>query len=417
MMALKESLKALKSKVEEKEEAIKTEETVEEKKKGRAKKEEPAKPSFLAARQARQAEHLAAVRKKFGEGSLKLASNAEYQTIPRFSTGILALDWALGGGIPRGRMSVISGGWSSSKTRTALSLIADAQNRSVINGKYLWENMPEEERVPFNCAFVDAEGTFSPAWAQGCGVNLETLQLSRPLNQEEAAEIMVSAVSSGVYDLIVLDSLAQMMSADDVESAMDEKSYGTASAKKNNEMIKKMQAHLNKFNEGKVEGAQGVLPTVIIINQLRDKIGAFGFGPRKTRPGGVGQEYWSSVIIEMWGAKVEYFDTEKEFPKWGNFGFKIEKNKVSTPKIEGGFVMAIADDPEGTFKAGEFLEVKQVWDLCERFGIINKTENGKWDFKGEVFDTKKEAKDKYFKDKKIFSIIKRDILGILCPKQ
>jgi recombination protein RecA len=356
---------------------------------------------------------LAAIEKAKGKGTITIAANAEYKEIPRISTGILALDYALGGGWARGRINLVCGKRSSCKTRTAIATIAEAQRKSVVNDKYLAE-CTEEEKAAYSCLYIDAEGTFSPAWAENCGIDLAVLHIARPVTLEESSDILISATTSGAYDLIVLDSLAQLMCEDDIEAASDEKTFGTASAKKNNNTLKKLQALMNKMEQ------DGHAPTILIINQLREKIGVPAYLPasmKKYRPGGIAQEYVTSIIVEMWDGKVDFFDEAKQYPSKIAFGFYVDKNKVSTPKAEGEFIMAVADSPNGEFKKGEILERKVVWDYCMRFEIIKRLSDTTMGFKNEVFKTQKAIWEKYFLDDANYLVVKKEILGILCPKR
>lgn len=378
------------------------------------KKEKKQEPSFLEKRKEKLNAHINAICKAYGDGFIKVVSEYKYQEIQRLSSGILTLDYALGGGWPTGRIIIISGPRSSCKTRLAISAICEAQKRSIMNGKYLIE-CDEEDKVPFSCLYIDAEGVFSPSWAKDCGVDLEALHFSKPTTLEQASETLISATTSGAYDLIILDSLAQMMVEDDIEAATDEKSFGTASAKKNNATLRKIQALMNKMEQ---DGEQ--VPTVMIINQEREKIGVPSYLPahmKKSRPGGIAQEYVSSVIVETWAGKVEYFDEKKEMPAKIAFGFHVDKNKTGTPKVDGEFVMAIADAPNDEFKKGEILEAKVVWDYCEKFELIRKAKEGEWVFRGESYKTKKAIYEKYFLDKTEFALVKKEILNILCPKK
>lgn len=379
------------------------------------KKEKKKELSFLEQRQAKLQGHVQALCKAFGNGIIGVAQNCGYSEVPRLSTGVLTLDYALGGGWARGRINVISGEKSSCKTRLALAAISEAQKRSVFTGEYLFEVKKAEDKMPFTCLYIDAEGTFSNSWAQDCGVDTNELHLSRTVTLEQASEVLISATSSGAYDLIILDSLAQLMVADDIEAAADEKSFGTASAKKNNATLRKLQAIMNKMEQN-----GEMVPTVIIINQQREKIGMPAYLPascKKFRPGGIAQEYVSSIIVETWAGKVEFFDKDKEYPAKIAFGFYVDKNKVSTPKIEGEFIMAIADSPNNEFKKGEFLEAKVVWDFCEKFQLIKRVKETEWEFKGEVFKTQKALFEKYFMERNHFAMAKREILNILCPKK
>ena len=48
------------------------------------------------------------INKKFGDGTVVLAGNVETEVLPRFKTGSLSLDLALGGGWPGNQISELS---------------------------------------------------------------------------------------------------------------------------------------------------------------------------------------------------------------------------------------------------------------------------------------------------------------------
>jgi recombination protein RecA len=355
----------------------------------------------------------AAVSKKFGKGAINLASETSYKSIPRISSGIFNLDYALGGGWPKGRVSLITGNYSSAKSRVLYGAIADAQNRSRINNRYLWEEMPEEEKAPNRAILIDAEGSATKEWMEACGIDISTLYVARPQTQEEAAEILISAVQCGEFDFIGLDSLAQLMPEEEIEETMDEASYGTKAAKNNGKMFKKVQSHLNRYQK---EGGT-TLPTVILINQVRDKIGAMAWGKKTTLPGGRAQEFYATIIAEFWGGSVTFMDKEKTQPKTQEYGFKIEKNKSAPPKANGSFLMALNDDPNGLFKQAQVIDHRIIYSWGEKVGVIMKDEKSGYICLGNKYERQKDLIETWVYNEKNAHVLKREIMKRLIPKQ
>jgi len=64
--------------------------------------------------------------KKYGKGTV-IRGN-EYPILPRFSSGIFSLDVEVGGGIPRGRILIMTGNESTGKTTVAQKVVATAQH-------------------------------------------------------------------------------------------------------------------------------------------------------------------------------------------------------------------------------------------------------------------------------------------------
>src|SRR5450432_2221404 len=84
-------------------------------------------------------------------------------------TGFASLDSALGGGgLPRGRIVELFGPSSSGKTTLALQIVARLQKSGS------------------TAAWLDAEHTFDPAYAQALGVAIENLPLAQPDSSEQA---------------------------------------------------------------------------------------------------------------------------------------------------------------------------------------------------------------------------------------
>jgi hypothetical protein len=113
----------------------------------------------------------------------KLGSVPRAETLP---TGHAALDQALGGGLPRGRLVELSGPWSSGKGSLALTAAA---------------RVTASRRL---CAWVDARGELYPPSAAALGVDLGRLLVVRPPSggSARAGEI---AARSGAFPLVVLD--------------------------------------------------------------------------------------------------------------------------------------------------------------------------------------------------------------------
>lgn len=109
------------------------------------------------------------------------------QAIP---TGSLRLDLALcAAGIQRGVIIEISGPPSSGKTTLCQHIIAQAQKTGSL------------------CAWIDADHTFDPVYAKICGIQLEKLYFNEPTHTEQALDILETLASSGVFAILVLDSL------------------------------------------------------------------------------------------------------------------------------------------------------------------------------------------------------------------
>ena len=109
-------------------------------------------------------------------------------------TGFASLDSALGvGGLPRGRITEIFGPPSCGKTALALQIVVHVQ------------------RSGGAAAWIDADHSFSPAFAAQLGADVSRMPVAMPDSAEQAGEIARRFLASGALDLVVIDSAAAML--------------------------------------------------------------------------------------------------------------------------------------------------------------------------------------------------------------
>lgn len=196
--------------------------------------------------------------KKFGVNAITIGvPNEEGYVVERVPTGSLALDVALGGGLPLGRYTQIAGAFSSTKTTQTALIIANAQKMGLV------------------CAFFDVEGTSDEQYFRKCGVDYDNLIYSRPDGSEEAFEMMLQLQKSGKVNFGVIDSLAALSPNKEQDTAMDETMRMGITQQLLGEFFRKYQANNNRLSR------EGNKPfTIVCINQLREKIGCFNYTAR-----------------------------------------------------------------------------------------------------------------------------------------
>jgi len=114
------------------------------------------------------------------------------EPIARLSTTFAELDRALGGGLPRGRITEILGAATSGKATLAAKVLATAQTER--NALVAWLDLP---RVS------------DPDYLHRCGVDLSRLLVVRPRDAVDALAITLHLVESGTLAALAFDATAQ----------------------------------------------------------------------------------------------------------------------------------------------------------------------------------------------------------------
>lgn len=275
---------------------------------------------------------IAQIEKQFGQGAvMKLGQNTtmNVEVIP---TGSLGLDIALGiGGLPRGRIVEVYGPESSGKTTVALQAVAQAQ------------------KLGGEAAFIDVEHALDPVYAKALGVDIDSLLVSQPDSGEQALEIAEALVRSGAIDVLVLDSVAAMVTKSEIDGEMGDTHVGLL-ARLMSQAMRKLTSVIGKSN-----------CVAIFINQVREKIGVI-YGNPETTPGGRALKFYSSVRIEV--RKGEALKNGSEII--GNrTKCKIVKNKVAPPFKEAEFDIMYG---EGCSVEGEIVDLGVSLDIVNRSG-------------------------------------------------
>ena len=280
----------------------------------------------------------------------------EKREIDTSSSGSIAVDVALGGGYPKGRIIEIFGPESSGKTTFALHAIAEVQ------------------REGGRAAFVDAEHSLDPIYASNLGVNIAELLLSQPDTGEQALEICDALVKSEAVNIIVIDSVAALVPQAEIDGEMGDSHVGLQ-ARLMSQALRKLSGSINKTNT-----------IVIFINQLREKVGVM-FGNPETTPGGKALKYYSSIRLDIRRGEQIKQGTDVVGNKTV---VKVVKNKIAPPfKIANVEIMY----GEGISKEGELV------DLAAEAGIVEKS--GAWySYKGEKIGQGKENVKTLLKENK-----------------
>lgn len=199
------------------------------------------------------------------EGILARGSSNQFD-YDRIAFGIPALDELIGGGIPKKRITILSGQSNAGKSYLAGQAVVSAQKNGGI------------------AAWIDTEMSWDPSWMAKCGVDLDRMLLSQPATGEEAFNLIRSLMEDGI-DLIVLDSIAGIVPAN--MAVEEDFSFNPMAwqARFINQSIPRIMPYLKNGS------------AFIAINQVRQSIGNVSF--LDSLPGGKAQTFFAHLVLQV----------------------------------------------------------------------------------------------------------------------
>ncbi len=307
------------------------------------------KPDFGSDRKQNIELAMSAINKQFGDNTIMRLGESPRLDVASISTGSVAIDLCLGiGGLPRGRVVEVFGPESSGKTTLCLAVIAEAHKQGG------------------TAAFIDVEHALDPRYARVLGVNLNELMISQPESGEDALNITETLIRSRAVDVVVLDSVAALVSRVELDGQMGDATVGLQ-ARMMSQAMRRLTAAINKSK-----------CVCIFTNQIREKIGVM-FGNPETTPGGRALKFFASIRIDI--RRIGQIKDPTGKIVGNRTRVRIVKNKVAPPFTDCEFDIMYN---EGISKTGSLL------DLGVEHKILDK--RGPWiSYKGELIGQGREA--------------------------
>jgi recombination protein RecA len=269
--------------------------------------------------------------------------------IEKQKTPSIALTSALKGGLGFGRQVLIWGNKSSGKSSFCLQMIGQAQKE----GK--------------TCAWIDAEASYDPAWAQRLGVDSEKLIYSTAKSVNDMVDVAQQLMEAGV-DIIVVDSISALLPAiyfekdsSDLKKLEDTKQIG-AEAKDMTHAVKM----LNYANKNTL---------LVLISQQRNQFGSMHASHIPT--GGMAVKFFSSTIIKLWASEadanaiksgIQVGDKIIEQKVGRPVNWIIDYNKTGPMGLSGQYDFYFQGNEVGVDSIGEVLDVAEMMGIVQKGG-------------------------------------------------
>jgi recombination protein RecA len=314
-----------------------------------------------------------AVLESIGLEDIRLLSQTDAVTVKQIiSSGIFAIDYASGlGGLPNNRIIEIFGPEASGKTTLALSICAQVNKI----GRY--------------AAYIDVENAVDISYARKLGVRDELFALSQPSSAESAGNVMVKCLRAPSCGIVVLDSVAQLATEQELAGDLDDANIG-ATARFMGRLLRKVPP-MASVNE----------TIVLFINQIREKVGVV-FGSPIVTPGGRALKFAASIRIDL--AKTATNRDKKTNEAISNTTrAKFIKNKLAPPFTEAVFDIQFGK----TYGPNNY---KSILELAEKKGIVEK-KGSRFCFEGQIIANGIDATSEVLKnDYSLYKAIRKAVL-------
>lgn len=239
------------------------------------------------------------------------------------------------GGFAKRKIYTIDGDLSAGKSTTAYDVIGQCQK------------IYNEE-----CLLIDKEDSYTIEYGKLLGINNDMLTIVSPHTQEDMYDVILKALESKLFGVIVVDSVTSFAPAARFEGSV----VMGLEAKVNSDKMRLVTDAIAKSNT-----------CLILIQQIREKVG--GMGDPTTVNGGKAIPFYASVRIRITRSEIDRENMQNVMK------FTVIKNKLAPPFKVGTVV----------YKWNKGFDFSsEVAQLAIEFGIIPKVGNSYFPPESEV---------------------------------
>lgn len=288
--------------------------------------------------------------------ALRTADEVEVERLELASFGITR---ALGGGVAKGRMSLVFGSTSGGKSSLLMESVGNWQKQGLV------------------CGYIDVEGTYDKEWAGRLGVNNKELILQGSRSSGKIEKEAIPLIENGI-DVLVLDSVSDIL---------PEIFLGKDGSGMNDQADRKQIGSQAKAITALVNGFHYVNTNTCIILLSQTTTNLSGMHPEQVPHGGEKIKFASSAIIKLNSSPslskqimgdIHVGNSVLNVPVAREVEFLIRKNKLGRPFGSGKYVFHYAGDKVGIDHAGEVIEAAKDYGIVEKGGAWYNYSGNKW---------------------------------------
>lgn len=266
------------------------------------------------------------VKRTMGKGAVVTAEDKQAygDVIPCSSFSLMSATGI--GGLAKRKIYTIDGDLSAGKSTTAYDVMAHSQ-----------------KKYGDTCLLIDKEDSYTAEYGKMLGLDNEKLLIVTPHTLEDMYTVLISAIKSGLFGVIVVDSVTAFMPAGRYEGS---EAMGIEARVNSDKMREVADAMFNGNS------------CLILIQQIRNKIG--GMGDPTVVSGGMAIPFYAHGRIRITRSAIDR-ELQQNVMK-----FTIIKNKMAAPFKVGTVV----------YKWNQGFDFfSEVGELAIEFGIIRKEKN------------------------------------------